>query len=142
MAGRRRLDLTGMKFGKWTVIKASDEQTKIGHSVMWDCVCECGYEKSVDGYLLRKGKSRSCGCCRGNYVIKRTEAYAESLFDEYLGNGTIKPTDYRQLTETVISALKNSPEDAADEILDIMAGYAYLPQKTAFIAGYKAACNL
>lgn len=28
----------------------------------WECQCECGNVKSVEGYALRKGKTTSCGC--------------------------------------------------------------------------------
>lgn len=29
---------------------------------MWHCKCQCGNEKDVDGYTLRSGQSKSCGC--------------------------------------------------------------------------------
>ena len=52
------IDLTGMIFGKWTVVKYD----KNSH---WICQCVCGVEKSVAGKTLRAGKSKSCGRCKG-----------------------------------------------------------------------------
>lgn len=54
-------DLTGMKFGKWAVIKLSDTQF-VGKSMYWDCICECGTIRSVSSDSLVRGKSTSCGC--------------------------------------------------------------------------------
>ena len=28
----------------------------------WECKCDCGREKIVDGYLLRRGSVKTCGC--------------------------------------------------------------------------------
>lgn len=52
-----RIDLTGMKFGRWTAI----EYVKTGK---WKCECSCDNHtiKIVDGRNLRAGKSQSCGC--------------------------------------------------------------------------------
>lgn len=60
----RKVDYTGMKFGRWTVLGiAPNHITKGGYQVsMWDCVCECGTRRSVRGNDLRLGKSVSCGC--------------------------------------------------------------------------------
>lgn len=54
-------DLSGQKFGRWTVINKTDKRTS-SRTVIWHCKCECGNEKDVDGYLLRSGQSKSCGC--------------------------------------------------------------------------------
>lgn len=54
-------DLTGQTFGRWTVLYLSENRTKSG-KIQWHCKCECGNEKDVEGYTLRSGQSRSCGC--------------------------------------------------------------------------------
>lgn len=54
------IDLTGQKFGRWTVIKYSHKNSK--RMVYWLCKCDCGNEKIVLGNNLRRGKSLSCGC--------------------------------------------------------------------------------
>lgn len=53
----KRIDLTGQKFGYWTVLNY-DKDSK------WLCRCECGTERSVAGTSLRGGLSTSCGCYR------------------------------------------------------------------------------
>lgn len=53
-------DMTGMQFGRLTVI-ARAENNKRGQA-MWLCKCSCGGEKIVRGGHLRNGLIRSCGC--------------------------------------------------------------------------------
>lgn len=53
--------MIGMKSGKLTVIKMSENQS--GHKgIMWTCLCECGNYTDVEGSLIRSGKTKSCGC--------------------------------------------------------------------------------
>lgn len=56
-----RLDLTGMKFNRLTVIRLSDVRTFSGEK-RWECRCDCGNLKTVQSYHLTHGESRSCGC--------------------------------------------------------------------------------
>lgn len=60
------IDLTGMKFNKLTVIKRV-ENNKRGQA-MWECSCDCGNTTIVNGYTLRNGGVKSCGCL--NHVPK------------------------------------------------------------------------
>lgn len=54
-----KIDLTGKKFTRWTVLeyagKKKDKQ-------FWLCRCDCGNEKHIEGHTLRIGTSKSCGC--------------------------------------------------------------------------------
>lgn len=52
-------DLTGMRYGRLTVIERTENQ---GKRVMWRCLCECGTEIVTRGYNLTSGGSQSCGC--------------------------------------------------------------------------------
>lgn len=54
------MDLTGSKFGRWTVICRVPNKS-VGR-VRWSCLCDCGVRKEVNGCFLLSGKSRSCGC--------------------------------------------------------------------------------
>lgn len=54
-----KLDLTGQKFGKLTVISEAPKRGKHCH---WNCVCECGNKRVVRTNNLRMGTSKSCGC--------------------------------------------------------------------------------
>lgn len=59
-------DLTGQKFGNWTVLGPVRRDNR---SQKWDwywkCKCKCGTEREVKGTALKRGLSRSCGCLRG-----------------------------------------------------------------------------
>ena len=56
----RKIDLTGQKFGKLTVIEYAGSD-KNGHA-KWHCKCDCGVEKTVLGTSLVRGFTTSCGC--------------------------------------------------------------------------------
>lgn len=53
-------DLIGMIFDSWIVLEK--DKTSLPKHQRWICQCECGIVKSVIGYSLQKGHSRSCGC--------------------------------------------------------------------------------
>jgi len=65
-------DLTGMKFGRWSVLSRADYSND-GH-IRWLCRCDCGVERKVIGKDLVKGHSLSCGCLR----IERTSTHSKS----------------------------------------------------------------
>lgn len=56
------VDLTGQKFGHWTVLRRGSGPTK--KHTYWECECDCNNHtiKSIDAYKLKTGKSTSCGC--------------------------------------------------------------------------------
>ena len=53
-------DLTGLKFGRLTVIKRAGSN-KDGRAT-WVCTCECGEISIKTGKLLLNGHCKSCGC--------------------------------------------------------------------------------
>ncbi len=53
-------DLTGMKFGKLTVIERAENPKS--EKVCWRCKCECGKETVVTRTNLTSGHTVSCGC--------------------------------------------------------------------------------
>lgn len=53
------IDLTGLTFGRWTVIDRYEDK---GKAQRWKCVCACGTEKLVNGNHLKRGNTQSCGC--------------------------------------------------------------------------------
>ena len=50
-------DLTGRRFGEWTVLKRVPNKNK---RVMWDCRCSCGTKRVISAHDLKAGKTRSC----------------------------------------------------------------------------------
>lgn len=74
----RAIDLTGQQFGRLSVISRA---TKDGRGEWsWHCRCDCGQEKTVLGYSLRSGLTKSCGC----YMVDN----AKSLFTTHASTGT------------------------------------------------------
>lgn len=59
---RKKLDLTGRRFGKLTVIRPAEN---IGKRTAWHCRCDCGEDVVVKTYHLRSGHTTSCGCKNG-----------------------------------------------------------------------------
>ena len=79
----KTIDLTGQKFGYWTVMYKSDKRAS-DRSVMWHCVCKCGNEKDVVGTCLRNGSSKSCGCYQKEQTSKANiKTLDELIHDKY-----------------------------------------------------------
>ena len=62
----KKLDLTGKRFGRLTVLKEAGKNC--GH-ITWLCRCDCGNEIKVKGIHLKSGHTTSCNC-RQKEVIK------------------------------------------------------------------------
>ncbi len=57
-----RIDLTGQRFGRLTVIEPGGQ---VWPHTTWNCRCDCGQTKAAVSYsTLTGGHSRSCGCLR------------------------------------------------------------------------------
>lgn len=63
-------DLTGLKFGRLTVLNKDEEATKKHHRTYWNCLCECGKNKSIAALSLKNGSTQSCGCLRNEKVFE------------------------------------------------------------------------
>lgn len=66
--GRKIKDLTGQKFGKWSVVGFAGRYDKETH---YFCQCECGTVAEVKAGNLMNGSSTSCGCKRSGKVKER-----------------------------------------------------------------------
>lgn len=71
----KKLDLTGQKFGRWTVVNEVNDQRK---GTYWKCLCECGNTSVVSGSLLTIGKSQSCGCLTVENKIKAKTTHGQT----------------------------------------------------------------
>lgn len=63
---RLRKNLTGMKFGKLTVIEEFRQERKHPGQILWVCKCECGSTCVVPTESLTSGNTKSCGCLLSN----------------------------------------------------------------------------
>lgn len=52
-------NLTGLKFGRLTVISQAENRRR---STVWLCVCDCGTSKEIRAPQLKNGETQSCGC--------------------------------------------------------------------------------
>lgn len=59
MAQGCKKDITGQRFGRLIAI---EDGGRSGRRIKWKCICDCGKETIVDGYKLRCGHTKSCGC--------------------------------------------------------------------------------
>lgn len=67
---KKRIDLTGQKFGKLTVIKQADDKIMSSgrRKSAWLCKCECGNEHITTTTNLRSGNVKSCGCSKSELM--------------------------------------------------------------------------
>ena len=68
------IDLTGMKYGRLTVVEFDRLQN---HKTYWKCVCDCGLTVIATGNNLRSGNTSSCGCLRRETTSQRGIANAK-----------------------------------------------------------------
>jgi hypothetical protein len=70
------IDITGRRFGRWTVFALHPKRYRGG--TVWHCRCDCGTERVVNGGNLRHGVSTSCGCIAREKTIKRCTKHGHS----------------------------------------------------------------
>jgi len=75
-----RPNLLGQRFGRWQVLSQA-HLTDDG--MRWNCVCDCGTEKSVLCKHLMLGQSKSCGCLGRERQIARQTKHGASKSAEY-----------------------------------------------------------
>lgn len=96
-----KIDMVGERFGRWVVLSLSTEPWSRS-DFRWLCRCDCGTQKLVSGYVLRSGKSKSCGCLRSEMGVelgKASKRHGEG------GNGKESP-EYRCWTN-MLSRCRN-----------------------------------
>jgi hypothetical protein len=89
-------DMTGLTFGKLTVISKSDFKNSYSNHTYWNCKCDCGNSCVVMGQNLRNGTTKSCGCLVSSGEMKINQLLNENniIFEQqkifencYLHNG-------------------------------------------------------
>ena len=76
------MDLTGLRFGKLTVLERAPNK---GKRVMWRCRCDCGREIVTRGDALKSGRTSTCGKCGYYAEYKRIN---EKVMQCTLRNGS------------------------------------------------------
>lgn len=79
-----KYDLTGQKFGRWTVLERDlnyrKEHNLKNQETYWKCQCECGTIKTIVRGNLINGKSSSCGCLRREQMQSTSEIHIGERF--------------------------------------------------------------
>lgn len=100
----RLIDLTGQTFGKWTVLKKATSNNK---HILWKCKCSCGTERLIDGYALRKGLTRSCGCSKDKRTKTRLYRIWVGILDRTTHSNRPRAYDYIDRGITICEEWKN-----------------------------------
>lgn len=74
-------DLTDQIFGRLTVVKRVKNNPH--GDAQWLCQCRCGNSLITEGYSLRKGRTKSCGCLRKEVTIQKHTIHGLSQNPEY-----------------------------------------------------------
>ncbi len=77
----RTIDMTGQRIGKLVVIRVSDRK---GKGTFWECRCDCGTVKVMNGHVLRRGEATGCGCNRVRSHLIHGEARTDKHSREYI----------------------------------------------------------
>lgn len=67
-------DITGIKTGLLTALRATDERTKSG-AVIWIFKCDCGGTKKTDYQPVKAGRIKSCGCLYYKHGMTKNRLY-------------------------------------------------------------------
>lgn len=106
------IDLTGRRFGRWTVVKLCEYRSGSMQSyAYWECRCDCGTIRSVRATGLLSGGSKSCGCLLKDIVAPRIAevgrrnrkpgktAAINSLFNSYRHSAADRSLEFKLTRE-------------------------------------------
>lgn len=81
------IDMTGMRFGRWTVIERAQLPKGYNNGLInsWLCRCDCGTERVIDRSSLVSGRSLSCGCSNAEKSAERANTDGKNVFQRYEG---------------------------------------------------------
>lgn len=90
-------DLSGMKFGRLTVIERGEPYiSPRGYkSPSWKCLCDCGNTLTVRGTSLRNGTTNSCGCLLKEWTEERRQQASIMCREKFKKHGDSGSRLYR-----------------------------------------------
>lgn len=136
------LDLSGQRFGRWTVISRAG-RTKHKNAT-WMCQCDCGAHGVVASNQLRRGKSQSCGCLASEaksirsktHGMRRTRTYriwmnmiqrctqpTNFSYPRYGGAGITCCERWEKSFADFYSDMGEAPHDKTLDRIDVNRGY-------------------
>jgi hypothetical protein len=102
------IDITGNKYNRLTVVSRAATQNK---RTFWNCMCQCGKPAVVQGFYLKSGKTKSCGC------LQREVARATRL-----KHGRADKTDKAYTRETHVKRKYGMTIDQYNEMFEAQNG--------------------
>lgn len=87
-----KIDLTGKRFGRLTVIKeVSPHYSKSGVRMrMWECKCDCGNNRILSTSNITNGNTKSCGCLKKELLLSKNTTHGMSKTKLYSVWGSMK----------------------------------------------------
>ncbi len=73
-----RPDLSGKKFGTYTVIKFVDKNPDGNPASRFLCRCECGVEKVLTASHINSGITQSCGCLTNGIISEKNSTHGDT----------------------------------------------------------------
>lgn len=67
------IDITGQTFGRLKVLHKHPENDSLNR-VCWVCECSCGTIVTINGWAIRSGNTKSCGCYANDLRIQLGKA--------------------------------------------------------------------
>ncbi len=104
-------DLTGKRFGRWTVLekgKPRYKRDKQSRGVKWLCRCDCGNMGEVETWCLTLDHSKSCGCYNLDLLHKMEKGLAakHQVFNIYKQDAKRRLLEFRITFEQFINISK------------------------------------
>lgn len=90
------IDITGMRFGRITVIDLHGV-SKHGKKI-WNCICDCGTQKKILSGSLLSGRTKSCGCFSVDNSREKATIHGHFYDSEYSVYRGIKKRCYNKKT--------------------------------------------
>ena len=69
---KTKINMISKTFGRLTVLSENGKNSR--NDALWLCSCSCGNIKTVEGYSLRSGHTKSCGCLVSDKCSERGKA--------------------------------------------------------------------
>lgn len=108
-----RADLTGLRFGSYTVLgqplrRPATPGSKGGGNVSWLCRCDCGREVRVQASRLKYVSEPKCRKCANDDLFKPEGWLVRCLLKRYRHNAEARGIEFR-LTPEEFSSLLSQP---------------------------------
>lgn len=98
-------DISGQRFGKWTVVSRAAKSTRTNSMpARWNVTCDCGTVSTIPGSELRKKShpSRSCGCSNRGPQPHKVGKYSRSKHHAWKGGRSVDKKGYCLISISMI----------------------------------------